>query len=92
MSIYYVTVITLVAGMILATTKLTKENSASFGIQVVYIMKLTNSLQYLLRQVIQVSCLMISAERAFKVTELPVEKLLYTLYDEKNSITLPLSA
>ena len=72
--IYYVTTVILTAGIELGATKINHYNGAQFGVQVLFILRLLHSVQYLLRQIINSESLMISAERAFQITELPPEK------------------
>ena len=63
--VFCVTVTILIVGMEFGATRITKENAALYGVQVLFIFRLSISIQYMLRLLITCEGLMISTERTF---------------------------
>ena len=85
-TIEYGTITLLVIGMELGAATIDKDNPILFGVQVLYFSRMIQVIQTLLRQIITMQGLMISAERSFEIVSLPQEKELETSYDEEHGI------
>ena len=72
--VFTVTIIILIMGMELAATQVTTKTAALYGVQILFMYRLSISIQHLLRLIINCEGLMISTERTFKIAELPSEK------------------
>ena len=85
--VYYVTVLILLAGMELGAIGINSTNSILYGVQILYIFRLSQVIQLFLRQLIIMEGLMISAERTSLISSLPPENQLYTQYDKEQGIS-----
>ena len=79
--VYYGTVIILLLGMELGAIGINSTNSILFGVQILYLFRMSQTIQFFLRQLITIEGLMISVERTSLVTQLPPESQLYSHYD-----------
>ena len=79
--IYYCTVFSLSLGMILGVLRLSEDNGSMFGVQILILIRLTLSIQYMLREFIQLQSTSLSLGRALAITKLSTEKDFTTEYD-----------
>ena len=86
-NVVYVSLIVMWIGWICGIIIVTPETAGLYGVSVVFLITVNDSLQWSLRQMIVSGSIMISVERTFLVADLPPEKELRTDYDEQHQIT-----
>lgn len=79
--INYFAIVIMVAGWLIGIINITPEKAGLYGVSVVFLIQISDYLQWFLRQLITLESLMVSVERTFQITELPCEKELVTPYD-----------
>jgi len=57
------------AGMLMGISQISAANSGLYGVTIVYLITISDVMQWILRQVILVESLMVSAERILKFDE-----------------------
>lgn len=73
-------------GWVLGIFIITPETAGVYSVSVLFLLKINDSLQKFLRQLIVLESMMVSVERTFILKDLPAEKELRTNYDEMNQI------
>ncbi len=71
----------MIIGWIIGIAVVTKENAGLYGVSVVFLIQVSDYLQWFLRQIISLESLIVSVERTFLVTNLTPEKELRNYYD-----------
>lgn len=59
-----------------------EQNAILFGVQSLFVFRLTDVIQFLIRSIITSEVLMINVERCFQIVNLPPEKQLASPYDQ----------
>lgn len=66
---------------------MTPETAGLFGVSVVFLIKVNDTLQKFLRQLIVLESMMVSVQRTFGLIKLPAEKEFRSDYDLEHKIT-----
>lgn len=74
-------IIIMTIGWLIGIAVVTKENAGLYGVSVVFLIQVSDYLQWFLRQIISLESLIVSVERTFLVTNLTPEKELRNYYD-----------
>lgn len=73
-------------GWLIGIAVVTPQTAGLYGVSVVYLIQISDYLQWFLRQIINMESMIVSVERAMVITNLPSEKDLRTPYDEQHKI------
>jgi uncharacterized membrane protein len=63
------TIFLMMAGMLMGISQITAANSGLYGVTIVYLITISDVMQWILRQLILVESLMVSAERILQFDE-----------------------
>lgn len=76
------TAIALIMGLEFGIMGINEQNAILFGVQSLFVFRLTDVIQFLIRSIITSEVLMINVERCFQIVNLPPEKQLASPYDQ----------
>lgn len=79
--INYLTSVFLIIGWIIGIAVVTPETAGLYGVSVLFLLQMSDILQYFLRQLISLESTIVSVERTFVICDLPHEGQLRTDYD-----------
>lgn len=79
-------IVLMLIGWVLGIYVVTPETAGLFGVSVVFLIKVNDTLQKFLRQLIVLESMMVSVQRTFGLIDLPAEKEFKSDYDSENKI------
>lgn len=78
----YASIIVIIIGWIIGIAVVNPSTAGLYGVSVIFLIQISDYLQWFLRQIINLESMIVSVERTFIITDLPPEKDLRTPYDD----------